>query len=312
MTAYTMSVAPANIVVAGKNCDMYETHSFVGHTDDGYVGGGGAAYADARSTGAFGGVGDDYVAIGQNYSGGTYNVLRGFFKFDTSGIPDTATIVQVNLVATVYADNTATDFDVQIVKQDWSADVPLDSHYDAAFDGCLSGTADDNIWRSTSGISNTTYTSGNLSTAWVSKTGYTYYSLRSSRDVANTAPSGAEVIYLVSQNYATAAYRPTLRVAYRQAHAYTMAVAVANITIAGQAINMKKALRMAVTAQNFTLAGQALTMKKALHMAVSAKNFVLAGHAVDLIYVSGGGGVTYIGTLLFNSWNGLGMGQLGR
>ena len=61
---------------------------------------------------------------------------------------------------------------------------------------------------------NTPYTSGNLSTAWVNTNGITYYSLRSSRDYGNVESSGNETVWLYTAEATTAAYRPTLIVAY--------------------------------------------------------------------------------------------------
>ena len=104
------------------------------------------------------------------------------------------------------SDYSDTDFDVQIVKQDWSGQNPLSSdNMGTAFDNCLSATADDSIWRNTSGMAtNTPYTSGNLSTAWVNTNGITYYSLRSSRDYGNGEPSGNEFVDLYAAEATTA------------------------------------------------------------------------------------------------------------
>jgi hypothetical protein len=106
-----------------------------------------------------------------------------------------------------------------IVKQNWSAQDPIvTGNREAAFDGCLTADLDAAIWRNTAGIDTTTpYTSGNLSTAWVSKTGATYYSLISARDRAGTAPTGAEYVSICFAEQETEAYRPVLTVAYTEA-----------------------------------------------------------------------------------------------
>ena len=73
--------------------------------------------------------------------------------------------------------------------------------------------ADDNIWRNTAGISSgTQYASGNLSTSWSSKTGYTYYGLTTSRE--GTTPTGNEFVGFASQNNFTPGYRPFLTVTH--------------------------------------------------------------------------------------------------
>ncbi len=85
-----------------------------------------------------------------------------------------------------------------------------------AYDNCLAGTADAAIWRNTSGMAlNTPYQSGELSTSWITKGGTTYYSLRSSKDFAGTTPITLERITIAKEDHATAAYRPTLIIAYR-------------------------------------------------------------------------------------------------
>ena len=186
---------------------------YAADTADGFVYGNDATYSTARSTST-----DFYATsdiwVGQKPPAGGYSCYRGFLKFDTSGIADGDTVTQVNLKLTPVVDYSFADFDVQIVKQDWSSQDPLAAgNREAAYDNCLSGTADDNIWRNSSGISaNTQYTSGNLSTAWVSKTGYTYYSLLGSTDASNSAPIMPEWLQFASQDNATSGYRPLLAV----------------------------------------------------------------------------------------------------
>jgi len=150
---------------------------------------------------------------GQMLSGGLYYVYRSVLGFDTSSI-GTNTISQVNLKLTVHYEQSATDFDVQIVKYDWDGITNID----ALFDGVLAADQDDNIFCNTAGKSvNTQYTSGNLSTTWVDKSGVTYYGLRSSLDVAETAPSGNDRFVLYDSSATTESYRPVLVVTYAAA-----------------------------------------------------------------------------------------------
>jgi len=186
---------------------------FAGSTADGHITGTNATYETARSTSSSLSITAATMIVGQSTG---YNIRRFFVKFDTSSIGAGSTITQVNLKLVCTTDSSTTDFDVQIVKQDWSAQDPLsDANREAAYDNCLAGTADDAIWRNTSGIvENTQYASGNLATAWPSKTGNTYYSLRSDRDLASTTPTGGERITVAAAEHATEAYRPVLTVAY--------------------------------------------------------------------------------------------------
>jgi hypothetical protein len=146
-------------------------------------------------------------------------VHRGFILFDTSSIPDANEITQVNIKLTPTNDQSATDFDVDIVKYDWEEndDFSNASQREEAYDDALEADADDNIWRNTNGIStNTTYTSGNLDTDWVDKESTTYYALLSNRDRdgSGQTPNMNEYIEVASQNNATSGYRPVLVVTH--------------------------------------------------------------------------------------------------
>ena len=189
---------------------------FTESTNDGYVRGRDADYSTARNTSQAFDASFTYFRLGQQFLSTLYYLWRDYLKFDTSSIGAGTTIAQVNLSLVCVTDASDTDFDVQIVKQDWSAQDPLvTGNREAAYDNSLAGTADASIWRNTSAMSiNTQYSSGNLDISWVSKTGNTYYSLRSSRDYDNTSPAALEYIDIGSQENATAGYRPVLTVLY--------------------------------------------------------------------------------------------------
>jgi len=181
-------------------------------TADGYVRGQNAVYATARTTSTLYVTNETSSSLCATLTGGVYYCFRHYYKFDTSAIPDTDVISQVNLRLVATADNSLTDFDVDIVKADWSSYDPLSSgNQEAAYDLGLSESLDDSIWRNTSGMSiNTQYSSGNLDTAWPSKTGNTYYMAMSSWDRDNTTPTDYSYIQIAMQDNAVAAYRPVL------------------------------------------------------------------------------------------------------
>jgi len=198
---------------------------FAGGAADNCIRGQNATWATARSTASsiLGG----YLRTGtQAYEPPTFNlyfVNRSFVLFDTSTIGAGSTVTQVNLKLTPQIDVTDAgfEFDVQIVKQDWSSQNPITTgNMDAAYDGCLAGDADDSILSNTADlVVNTTKTSGNLATAWVSKTGTTYYSLRGSNDYNNVPPekntSGDQQYFqFYDISAATESYRPVLTVTY--------------------------------------------------------------------------------------------------
>lgn len=196
---------------------------FAGDTAWGYIYGSSTSYSTARSTSSSFGNNGTSFNVGQRNISGTYYVYRSFCKFNTSAIPDSDVVTQVNLGLTCKTDSSGTNFDVIIRKHNWSASDPIDSgNRETAYDGCLAATSDDNIWRNTNGMAvNTKYMSGNLSTTWVSKTGTTYYSLINSDDANNSGPGvdTNQFIAICSQENTTAEYRPVLTVLYSAATA---------------------------------------------------------------------------------------------
>jgi len=193
---------------------------FAGSTADAYIRSNlsNLTYADARNASGQTDSTAPSMLLGQYFDGTYYRVFRDAIYFDTSSIDDSQDISQVNLKLVCTADTSVTDFDIQIVKYYASL-----GNREAAYDGILAAAADDSIWRNTNGMStNTVYTSGNLSTAWINKTGITGYSLRSKEDYDNSAPTTHEYVEISSANSSTEAYRPVLSVTYTEAASGTL------------------------------------------------------------------------------------------
>jgi len=185
-------------------------------TADGNITGTDTVQNTARSTSTSFSTSSQSELVGRLFLSGNYSNYRLFLVFDTSGIPDTDVVSNAVLKMVVTTDDSNQDFSVEIVKQDWSSQNPISSgNMETAFDNCLSGTLDA-TWRSTSGISlNTQYTSPSLDTSRVSKTGNTYYSLRSDRDFNNSSfISSREHIEIATANHGTSGYRPVLTVTH--------------------------------------------------------------------------------------------------
>lgn len=187
---------------------------FTDSTADGYVYGSNATYSTAHSTAAGLDVTGADTRIGQIVTSNT--IARSFLSWDTSVIGAGSTVTQVNMTLYQTYDQSDTDFDVLIVKADWSGSNPITTgNMDTAYDLALSSSLDDGKWRSTVGIAdNTSYTSENLNAVWINKTGMTYYALQSSRDRAGTQPTGLERVRVATQEDATASDRPVLTVLY--------------------------------------------------------------------------------------------------
>jgi len=197
--------------------------NFKAMSSDSGIYGSSGTYSTARSTASSHYPTSQTSVLGQQYCNpGTYYIYRDFTKFDTSSIPNDATITQVNLKLTpVYQlSGNNVKFDVQIVKADWSAYEPITSgNRDSVFDLALSEDLDNSIWRNTDGlVLNTTYTSGNLDTSWVNKSGSTYYALVSKNDRDNTAPgyglANYQYIYPATADHVTSSYSSVLQVEY--------------------------------------------------------------------------------------------------
>lgn len=193
---------------------------YSGTTGDGYIAGFSATYATARGTAYAQNTTSTVMYTTNQLAAGDYYIYRSALKIDTSGIPDTDTISQVNL--SLHCTDKAvptTNFDVQIVKADWSGSDPIDNTtMDAVFDLGLSASLDDNIWQNSSAVAaGNRYSSGNLNTSWVSKTGYTYYILVNSNDRANSAPTDNQTLEFATQDNGTAGNRPYLTVVHAAA-----------------------------------------------------------------------------------------------
>jgi hypothetical protein len=160
-----------------------------------------ATYLTARSTATNN---DSATIIGQEfYISTTYMCYRLLIKATTSGIPAGATITRayLNIYFSTKEVNDS-DFDIEVVKQDWSAQDPIDAgNRDAAYDGCLAGTKDV-VWQNTSNLVTEYeyYTSADLDTTWINPSGYTYYSLRGHNDFDADVPTGRNLVYLATSS----------------------------------------------------------------------------------------------------------------
>lgn len=155
---------------------------------------------------------DDLNYIGKSSD---WAANRGFIYFDTSAIGAGSTTTQANLKLVATGFSHPTDFDYQIIEQDWSdwaADLTNATKREAAFDACLAASASV-LWQNTASISvNTQYASSNLTTTYISKTGNTYFSLRSKGDY--DADAANTYIFFATPIAATESYRPVLTVTY--------------------------------------------------------------------------------------------------
>jgi hypothetical protein len=150
------------------------------------------------------------IRVGQAKQGATYFVDRAFLFFDTSSLPNEATIDSAILSVYVTDDYSTTDFNVTIQTGDPTD--PLTSYdYRYIYYSGAGGT------RSTSdGLSEDAYWNITLSEDgedWISLTSDTAFCLRSQEDIDYSEPSDSELIAFASSE-AGASYTAKLYVTY--------------------------------------------------------------------------------------------------
>lgn len=190
------------------------TDTFTGGTGDGQITGGSATYATARATSSASNDSSTGAQVGQRWSGSLYTVDRAFLVFDTSSIPDDATVTAATLYITAGGDGSTTDFLVQVYRFAW-ADT-LASNREANYDGAYGGSAtlEGTLRDTAAGWVDGTQYSMAVDPAGINLTGTTRYTLVSSRDVAGNTPTGQESVQLRTADHGTPGSRPQLEVTY--------------------------------------------------------------------------------------------------
>jgi hypothetical protein len=198
------------------NADITDTRTFTASTSDGHANVTNLNYDTAHDdagTEAQVFTSQSIFNVGQTYDGSFYyDLWRSFVFFDTSAIPDLATIDTAILGLYVETDSSTTNFNVTI--QDGTPTYPHDPVTKADYYYIrYSGNGGN---RSTSTISGAGYWNITLSTdgeGWISKTGQTKFALRSSEDIADSAPSNDEYVAFYAREQGTS-YAPRLYVTY--------------------------------------------------------------------------------------------------
>lgn len=178
-----------------------------------------AVYATAHQA-STGTVESGYIWIGQaNALGGQDTIYRGYVIFDTSALPNDATVDSAILSLYVGADQSDTDFNVTI--QSGMPTYPhepviANDYYYSYYSG--SGGSANTSTISGSGYWNITLSA--IGEGWISLTGTTKFCLRSSRDISATESTGDEYIECkVAENGAS--YTAKLYVEYSLPPSYS-------------------------------------------------------------------------------------------
>jgi hypothetical protein len=146
------------------------------------------SYANAHNVASGDAVGNG-IQVGQQFLASYYNVWRSFIIWDTSSIPDGATITSAVLTLSgIYDTSTSADFD--IVVTNGQPTYPRNPIVGSDFD--YTKYSGDGGSVNTASITPITLNATGIS--WINKTGSTKLALRSSGDIASTSPSGLEYI----------------------------------------------------------------------------------------------------------------------
>ena len=202
---FLFSVPEAKAVLLSK------TLTFTSTISDGYVDYMEPVYSSAHDslTGALHNT-TMSMGVGQCFTMGQYWIFRSFLFFDTSMIPDSATITSATLSVYICANQSDTDFNVTIQSgQPVYPHDPLEAgdYYYVRYSG-------DGGSRNTSEISSYDYWNITLTElGWIDVDSTTKLCLRSNREIASTAPSDFENILIYTTEYGSG-YAPKLYVTY--------------------------------------------------------------------------------------------------
>jgi hypothetical protein len=154
-----------------------------------------------------------WLDIGQDLTVGYYSIARGFIFFDTSTIPSGVTIAAASLNFYGYADWSTTDFLITI--QNGQPTYPHDPA--VAGDYYKANYAGDGGSLTTVGFTLVGYNTIPLNAdgiSWINKGGQTKFFIRSSKDIAGTAPTGLEYVSMYLSEEAGTSKDPYLAVTY--------------------------------------------------------------------------------------------------
>ncbi len=182
---------------------------------DGEITGQSTSYATARSTSASADTTDSLAYVGQNRDASYRYVRRVYLSFDTSAIPDTATVSSATLYLTSYYDSSGTDFNILVYRYAWTealGGANMETNYDGAYG---SGTLEGTFRNTASGWVHDVEYNMAMDPTGINLTGDTKYALVSSRDVGSVEPDslGEERVQLCTSERGTI-YRPRLVIEY--------------------------------------------------------------------------------------------------
>jgi hypothetical protein len=189
-------------------------------TDDGYIYTSDASYANTRSgTGLTAHTTETALSVGQDLNG-TYEGYEGFLSFDTSAIPNNATITNVELGMYGSTDNSTQDFTVVVKAYDWGTSLTTADYVAGASLTGLGGAGTELLLYTTlNGWSTSAYnicSDGGAVCSAINKSGITRFILYSDRFANNNTPTTFEQVQMHSGNQTGTERRPKLTITYTE------------------------------------------------------------------------------------------------
>lgn len=158
--------------------------------------------------------------LGASFYTPTYYINEVFLPFDTSALPDTATIDSATLAIYGRTDDSSTDFDIEAGLYDWGASIGTEDWLDGSDTGGITVRA----VRNTSGWTNAGYNSFSTGTmaAVISKTGVTKIALWPQRVRTGMSPANGQwVTFWAADEAESGERRPRLTIEYTEASSDT-------------------------------------------------------------------------------------------
>lgn len=184
---------------------------------DGYVvGASSASYATARTTtpGSFAGSGGSTLFLGQALSGGNYQNFEAFVSFDTSAIPDTATVVSATLQLTP-GGLPSSDATLEARAYNFGATVTTADFVDGSTLSAKTLCASAPVTPATPVDTPIVLTSTSDFPAAINKTGSTRFVIGTAAMASGVAPVGNDGWSVYGYAAATPSFRPILTIVYR-------------------------------------------------------------------------------------------------
>lgn len=251
---------------------------------DGEVYANNATWATVRS--ATSGTADNTSTTAAVYTEPGYWFGRVFLPFDSSALPDGATIVSAKVRVYVDAvlgdnDNDGDDF-IRLVESTQASSTGL---VNGDFDQLgTTALANDIDITSISAGGFIEFILNSTGLALLNDTGYTKFGLREGHDI-NDNPTGTGITGIRINTSDNASNDPELVVAYTVGGTnYTLTADAGSFSITGTAANLERNLKVVANTGSYVITGTAANLERSLKVVANAGSYSITGTAANLGY----------------------------